>query len=279
MPITHVGYIVRKNRTYDQVYRDLATARNDVDADPAFKSLSNATPQGRKLTGRFAGSDSFFSDGRPPSRATTGRPWPTSTTASSTAVVIVKDDSQDGPDQVDGYLDVLLVASTYAGQVSANGCYAGHAHNDQAVVLRTIELTLGLLTPSSYDKNAAPWVAPPPQTADKRSVHRNAGAQRARLWPQAVRSGFAATVAVAGTVSPTTALGAPPHLVTQVSAWAAPGMGSKPLGVPTLPTTVLPRGLGLILRARPSGRGRWAGAAHAGVATAAPRPLVRAVAG
>lgn len=48
-------------------------------------------------------------------------------------MVVVKDDSQDGPDQVDGYLDELLVASTYAGQVSANGRYAGHAHNDQPV--------------------------------------------------------------------------------------------------------------------------------------------------
>ena len=131
-------------------------------------------------------------------------------------MVVVKNDSQDGPDQADGYLDELLVASTCAGQVSANGCYAGHAHNDQAVVLRTIELTLGLLTPSSYDKNAAPWVAPPPQTADKRSVYRNAGAQRARLWPQAVRSGSTGTVA--GTVSPTMALVAPTHLVTQFSA-------------------------------------------------------------
>ena len=61
--ITHVVYIVRENRTYDQVCGDLAKARNDVDADPAFESLSSATPQGHKPTGRVSSSDSFFSDG------------------------------------------------------------------------------------------------------------------------------------------------------------------------------------------------------------------------
>jgi hypothetical protein len=37
---------VRKNRTCEQAYGDPATARNDVDADPAFKLLSNATRRG-----------------------------------------------------------------------------------------------------------------------------------------------------------------------------------------------------------------------------------------
>lgn len=74
---------------------------------------------------------------------------------SSTALFVVDDDSQDGPDHVDGHRNVLLVAMPYARQVSANGCYGryvgyvGHTHNDQAGVLRTIELMLGLPALSS----------------------------------------------------------------------------------------------------------------------------------
>ena len=74
-PITHVVYIVRENRTYDQVYGDLAKARNDVDADPAFESLSSSTPQGHKRTGHFANSDRFFSDG---GASVQGHYWTTS---------------------------------------------------------------------------------------------------------------------------------------------------------------------------------------------------------
>lgn len=78
---------------------------------------------------------------------------------SSTALSVVEDDSQDGPDHVDGHRNVLLVAMPYARQVRANGCYGGyvgHTHNDQAGVLLTIELMLGLPALSSYDKNAGP---------------------------------------------------------------------------------------------------------------------------
>jgi len=349
-PITHVVYIVRENRTYDQVFGDLAAVRNDVDADPRFQSLSTATPNAHALTGRYASSDSFYSDGE---ASIQGHYWTTSANVddyvekswrqyysdrnhssdsvgttisapkncsifqsamakatdpsspyfdptftyqddgdpvgvfnpsiapgsvpgltptgsgvapaertvcgaipaanvdltnfggflglddrdaanrflaqagltkdgaavpgtdrtlrnftylelpndhttgftpqgptnigghtpraqiaendaavgtvisalskssywSSTAVFVVEDDSQDGPDHVDGHRNILLVASPYARQTSANGCYGGyvgHVHNDQAGVLRTIELILGLPALSSYDQNAAP---------------------------------------------------------------------------------------------------------------------------
>ncbi len=343
-PIKHVVYIVRENRTYDQVFGDLATTRNDVDADPAYESLAPATPNAHAIVGRYASSDSFFSDGEasiqghywttsanvddyvekswrqyyssrnhssdsvattvsgnrdcsifqaaqakaaitpgftykdygdpvgfanPSVSATvvngvgnpTGAPaagtltpacpalpaanadltnfgnflglldtdsatrfltdnglngsgdivpgtdtlkslsylelpldhttgftpqGPTningltpraevanndaavgqvisalskSSAWSSTAVFVVEDDSQDGPDHVDGHRNILLVASPYARQTSANSCYTGyvgHVHNDQAGVLRTIELMLGLPSLSSYDAEAAP---------------------------------------------------------------------------------------------------------------------------
>jgi DNA-binding beta-propeller fold protein YncE len=62
-PITHVVYIVRQNRTFDQVFGDLGRSRRDVDADPNYESLAAATPNAHKLATQFAISDRFFSDG------------------------------------------------------------------------------------------------------------------------------------------------------------------------------------------------------------------------
>jgi DNA-binding beta-propeller fold protein YncE len=74
-PITHVVYIVRENRTYDQVYGDLGTTRNDVNADPAYQYLASATPQGHAIVSQFASSDNFFSDGE---ASVQGHWWTTS---------------------------------------------------------------------------------------------------------------------------------------------------------------------------------------------------------
>jgi YVTN family beta-propeller protein len=62
-PITHVVYIVRENRTFDQVFGDLALKRADVDADPSLQLLAPATPNAHAIAGRYAISDNFFSDG------------------------------------------------------------------------------------------------------------------------------------------------------------------------------------------------------------------------
>jgi DNA-binding beta-propeller fold protein YncE len=314
-PITHVVYIVRQNRTFDQVFGDLGQSRRDVDADPNYASLAAATPNGHRLATRYGTSDRFFSNGEVSAQAhwwTAGanitdyleRSWPhyysgrtrprddsqpiatprsctlfqtalekqTKTGGAftfrnygefngtigpnpncaaippqnldlsfdssfeidnrtsarnflssvgldtqgqqvgdpaqtflpnftyvtlagdhtqsvrgtftpradvarndaglgmivsalsrsrywpNTAVVVVEDDSQDGPDHVDGHRNVLLVISPYARNKGAKGVpgYVGHTHRDQADVVRTIELILGLPAMSAYDQNAAP---------------------------------------------------------------------------------------------------------------------------
>lgn len=81
------------------------------------------------------------------------RYWP------STAVFVVEDDSQDGPDHVDGHRNILLLASPWARHEAAEGNipgYVGHRRYDQAGVVRTIELLLGLRPLSAYDQLAAP---------------------------------------------------------------------------------------------------------------------------
>ena len=78
---------------------------------------------------------------------------------SSTAVFVEEDDSQDGADHVDGHRNVLLVASPYTKHVSADGCmggYIAHPHYDQASVLRTMELIMGVTPLSAYDAGATP---------------------------------------------------------------------------------------------------------------------------
>jgi DNA-binding beta-propeller fold protein YncE len=76
-PIQHVVYIVRENRTYDQVYGDLGRTRNDVNADPTYQYLASATPQGHAIVSQFASSDNFFSDGE---ASIQGHWWTTSAT-------------------------------------------------------------------------------------------------------------------------------------------------------------------------------------------------------
>jgi YVTN family beta-propeller protein len=329
-PIKHVVYVVRENRTFDQVFGDLSLRRKDVNAEPSLQLLAAATPQAHGVAGRYAIGDQFFSDGEASiqghwwsSSASSndyiekgwrqnysprGRPYdfaespissapgcsvfqrmaayqlthptftfrnygelvgtvePTSSTGaplqnlcggagpagpgsnvladpsypsqidltpddrtraaeflkdsglkldgssagngnslrsfsylvmsedhtsglggvqtprsqvaqndaavgqllaalsrspywSSTAVFVTEDDSQDGVDHVDGHRNVLLVASPYAKQRSADSClggYVGHAHYDQASVLRTAELVLGVPPISAYDAGATP---------------------------------------------------------------------------------------------------------------------------
>jgi YVTN family beta-propeller protein len=329
-PIKHVIYVVRENRTFDQVFGDLSLKRKDVSADPSLQILAAATPNAHAVAGRYAIGDQFFSDGeasvqghwwsssamtndyvekswrqyysprgRPADQAilpitsapgcsifqrlsafqlshptftfrnygelvglvepttSTGAPqqnlcggagpagpgsntlsdpnYPSetdltpddrgrtaeflkdsgltadgkdagngnslrnfnylimsedhttglggkqtprsqvaqndaavgqliaalsrSTYWSSTAIMVTEDDSQDGVDHVDGHRNVLLVASPYAKQRSADSClggYIGHAHYDQASVLRTAELMLGVPPISAYDAGATP---------------------------------------------------------------------------------------------------------------------------
>jgi hypothetical protein len=72
-PIKRVLYIVRENRTFDQVYGDLGKTRKDVNADPAYQYLASATPQGHAIVSQFASSDNFSSTARRACKATGGR--------------------------------------------------------------------------------------------------------------------------------------------------------------------------------------------------------------
>ena len=67
------------------------------------------------------------------------------------AVFVVEDDAQSGPDHVDSHRSVLLVASPFAKK-----SFVDHTFYTTSGVLRTIELILGLEPMSQYDAAATP---------------------------------------------------------------------------------------------------------------------------
>jgi hypothetical protein len=68
----------------------------------------------------------------------------------STAIFVLEDDAQNGPDHVSDQRSTFYVASPYA----AGGVH--HAHYSTVSVLHTIELLLGLRPLSIYDESARP---------------------------------------------------------------------------------------------------------------------------
>ena len=71
-----------------------------------------------------------------------------------TAIFVVEDDAQNGPDHVDAHRTVALVISPYVKRHSVN-----HTMYDTVSMLRTIELILGLPPLSQYDAAAIPMAS------------------------------------------------------------------------------------------------------------------------
>jgi hypothetical protein len=70
------------------------------------------------------------------------------------AILVVEDDAQSGPDHVDSHRSVLLVASPFVRRSAVD-----HTFYTTSGVLRTIELILGIPPMSQYDAAATPLYA------------------------------------------------------------------------------------------------------------------------
>jgi YVTN family beta-propeller protein len=70
-----------------------------------------------------------------------------------TAIFVVEDDSQNGPDHIDSHRTIALVASPYAKRG-----FVDHTMYDTVSMLKTMELILGLAPLSQYDAAAIPMV-------------------------------------------------------------------------------------------------------------------------
>ncbi len=78
-----------------------------------------------------------------------------------TAIFIVEDDAQNGPDHVDSHRTVALVVSPYTKRN-----YVDSSMYSQASMLRTMELILGLNPMTQYDASAPPMFASFTRNAD-----------------------------------------------------------------------------------------------------------------
>lgn len=78
-----------------------------------------------------------------------------------TAIFIVEDDAQNGPDHVDSHRTVALVVSPYTKRN-----YVDSSMYSQASMLRTMELLLGLNPMTQYDASAPPMFASFTRNAD-----------------------------------------------------------------------------------------------------------------
>ena len=95
--------------------------------------------------------------------------WPES------AIFVLEDDAQNGPDHVDAHRSVLLVASPWAKRGSVDSTLY-----TTSGVLRTIELVLGLPPMSQYDAAATPAVRGFRGEARSCALHGALGARPAR---------------------------------------------------------------------------------------------------
>jgi DNA-binding beta-propeller fold protein YncE len=73
---------------------------------------------------------------------------------SSSAVFVIEDDAQDGPDHVDAHRSIAFVASPYVRRASVD-----HTPYTTSSMLRTIGLILGMPPMSQYDASATPMWA------------------------------------------------------------------------------------------------------------------------
>jgi len=124
-----------------------------IDAVPQFSTirLSSDHTSGASLnkpTPRAYVADNDLGLGRLVDHITHSKIWDRS------AIFVLEDDAQNGPDHVDAHRSVLLVISPYIKR-----SYVDHTMYSTASILRTMELILGLPPMSQYDARATPLYA------------------------------------------------------------------------------------------------------------------------
>jgi hypothetical protein len=181
--IKHVFYIVRENRTYDQIFGSEAGAMASCTQDSGLYN-GTGTPfagqsrfndwypefQQQVATGTVPALNYMILPDDHTNGTTPGDPTPQAFIADndlalgqmvdaishssiwpSTAIFVVEDDSQDGADHVDSHRSPALVISPWARQGAVI-----HTRYDQYSVLRTLELILGLQPLALNDALATP---------------------------------------------------------------------------------------------------------------------------
>ena len=156
----HVLYIIKENRTYDQILGDMEQGNGDPslclfgrEVTPNHHALAeefvlfdhtSGTREGFP-TPRAAVADNDLALGRIVEAVSKSRFWP------ETVIFVVEDDPQDGVDHVDGRRTVAFCISPYTKRR-----YVDSNHHNQNSLLRTMELILGLGPMTQLDMAANP---------------------------------------------------------------------------------------------------------------------------
>ena len=101
-----------------------------------------------KLAPRSLFADNDFALGQLVEGVSKSRFW------AQTAIFVLEDDAQDGPDHVDSHRSVMLALSPY----TRRGIIDSSMYN-QASVIRTMELILGIRPMTHFDAGARPLIA------------------------------------------------------------------------------------------------------------------------
>jgi YVTN family beta-propeller protein len=156
-----VGTVDPKFRSYDLRYREgdrLAEWQREFDHYVATDSLpqleimrlpndhTSGTQPGR-LTPQAYVAENDYAVGKLVDIVSHSKYW------SSTAIFIVEDDAQNGPDHVDAHRTEALVISPFTSRRQPR---VEHTLYDTAAMLRTMELILGLRPLRQYDANSVP---------------------------------------------------------------------------------------------------------------------------
>lgn len=166
-PYTDMNY-----RSFDLAYADVDRAREFIREWKEFETRGQApqllivwvpndhtegTKPGARTPFAFA-ADNDYAVGQIVDAVSHSKFWPT------TAIFIIEDDSQNGPDHVDSHRAPAWVISPY----TRRGIVDSNMYN-QAGLLRTIELILGLRPLTHFDAGARPMFAGFAQQADTRT--------------------------------------------------------------------------------------------------------------
>jgi DNA-binding beta-propeller fold protein YncE len=156
------GIVNMRYRGWDTAYPDVERARTFLEDVKQFESSGNmprlmivrmgndhtegTTPGKLAPLSMFADND--YALGLIVEGVSKSRFWP------KTAIFVIEDDAQDGPDHVDSHRSVMLAISPY----TRRGIVDSSMYN-QSSVLRTMELILGLRPMTHFDAAARPLIA------------------------------------------------------------------------------------------------------------------------
>jgi YVTN family beta-propeller protein len=156
VPITNMHY-----RSFDLEYSDVDRARTFLEDVKQFEASgkmpnlmilrmgndhTNGTAPG-KLAPLSSFADNDYAVGLLVEGVSKSRFWP------STAIFVIEDDAQNGPDHVDSHRSPMLAISPY----THRGIIDSSMYN-QSSIMRTMELILGMRPMTHYDAGARPLI-------------------------------------------------------------------------------------------------------------------------